>query len=361
MRVRRQAFTLIELLVVIAIIALLMALLLPAIQKVREAANRMLCGSNLRQLAIAAHNYHNDYNRLPAGYLGPIPNEQNNQATNQSVGVLTILLPYMEADNIAKQIVDPTPPGTNPMPLGNTSLAPNWWISTINFTVASAKIKMYLCPSDTQFDAQLAVGLASHHWNTNTGGTLGARIAATAAPLATVPQAGQLGRANYFGSCGSAGKGNQTISLFPVLPAGLNWATFEGVLINRGNLTLGQLTVQDGTSNTFMFGESLSANEPGLVGQENIRHYESAWMGAGCIPAIGGLHLTNRLGPWWAFSSRHPAVVQFAFGDGSTRGVRRGNSGVLGVSATMPADWLVFQQLAGRRDGLNNDASALID
>src|SRR5262245_57590926 len=107
-RTRRQGFTLIELLVVIAIIAILIALLLPAIQKVREAANKMRCGNNLHQIAIATHNYHGDFDKLPPGYFGPVRAHGGNTIYNANrgpwVSCLVLLLPYLEQDNVFKQL-----------------------------------------------------------------------------------------------------------------------------------------------------------------------------------------------------------------------------------------------------------------
>src|SRR5262249_53510028 len=107
----RSAFTLIELLVVIAIIAVLIGLLLPAVQKVREAAQRMSCQNNLKQIALAAANYESSNRQFPPG-LNVSPNAKdtnpdyvyNPPFAGPYVGVLAYLLPYMEQENVSREI-----------------------------------------------------------------------------------------------------------------------------------------------------------------------------------------------------------------------------------------------------------------
>jgi len=100
-RARRRGFTLVELLVVIAIIGILIGMLLPAVQQVREAARRTACANNLSQLGVALHNYEFGHQHLPAGVIDSAPGPILSQEKGQHVGFLVTLLPYIEERGIA--------------------------------------------------------------------------------------------------------------------------------------------------------------------------------------------------------------------------------------------------------------------
>src|SRR5262249_10427596 len=153
----RTAFTLIELLVVIAIIAVLIGLLLPAVQKVREAANRMSCSNNLKQIGLAAHSYQSSYGKLPPGYLGPIPKDlrppYEGYTNIQWVGCLVYLLPYLEQENIYRQLQ---------VNWDVKQLGPSWWTNDADWAMAQTRIKLFLCPSDDPYQSTKGTVVAGH-------------------------------------------------------------------------------------------------------------------------------------------------------------------------------------------------------
>jgi prepilin-type N-terminal cleavage/methylation domain-containing protein/prepilin-type processing-associated H-X9-DG protein len=125
----KRAFTLIELLVVMAIITILIGLLLPAVQKVREAANRSQCSNNLKQLGLALHNYHLVSGSFPSGVLNTVPFGSN---PNEFVCVLHFLLPYIEQNNYFQV------------------LGPNYSLFTYPLAgIMNITIPIWLCPSDS--------------------------------------------------------------------------------------------------------------------------------------------------------------------------------------------------------------------
>ena len=134
-RPRSSAFTLIELLVVIAIIAILIGLLLPAVQKIREAANRMKCANNLKQIGLGLHNYQSTYDKLPWMSRCGAVNPPDCRDPFEKGNLFIYLLPYIEQDNLYRLSPGPSP------------RAPSVDTDGVN-SFASKEVKMYLCPSD---------------------------------------------------------------------------------------------------------------------------------------------------------------------------------------------------------------------
>jgi hypothetical protein len=359
---------LIELLVVIAIIALLMALLLPAVQKVREAANKMLCASNLRQMGIAAHNYHNDYFKLPLGSYGPPrPPGFFSFAQASCMSQFVDLLPYMEQDNVFRALVGTKnrqvfiPPTGRPNSGDVGEAAGAWWLSSPNLTMAQTKLKMWKCPSDTVDDRPVNGTFVMFYID---GCTLWGLYYPN-------PIGESLGRTSYLGCMGGwdiTGCGTyygQWAGIFTAINGTVITLPTTGQTHRPGEpLTLGQITAQDGTSATLMYGEALARRgQGGGPGNVPINQWANSWIGAGCLPTAWGL-ADPRNSDWYMFSSRHAAVVQFCFGDCSTRGLRRGTTVSQAFATGNPpftSDWAILMQLSGRMDGRFQDTSTTVD
>ncbi len=142
---RRLGFTLIELLVVIAIIAILVALLLPAVQAAREAARRIQCTNNLKQIGLALHNYHASWNSFPVGFLyayrGVLPNSSPSQ---YRWSALAQMAPHLEQSTIFSALNFNFPIAHQPTSGG----ALFWPYFPANTTAMATQVAMFLCPSD---------------------------------------------------------------------------------------------------------------------------------------------------------------------------------------------------------------------
>jgi len=325
---RRSGFTLIELLVVIAIIAILIGLLLPAVQKIREAANRMVCQNNLKQIALAAHNYESANGVLPPGFLGVdststggIGGVDSSIVANgydaQCIGVMVQLLPYVEQDNLLRTLMAGAPTADY---LAVNKRYPGFWNYASFWNNRGARIKTFLCPSDRAEGAPWDAFFATYFDGTY--------------QYITIISFGDtgFGRTNYLGVAGYIGLSNDT---------------YRGLLYNRSKEALG--AIPDGTSNTLLFGET-TAKGPPASGWQGV---SPSWMAAGMFPTAWGIVAPTTLPDpyWYRFSSKHTGIVQFAMGDGSVRSIR-----YIGSSGT---GWVNYIYTSGAADGKVIDPSQL--
>lgn len=196
----RQGFTLIELLVVIAIIAVLIGLLVPAVQKVREAANRMTCANNLKQIGIAVHSYNDAYGKLPGVMRCPfsLTNPGPSPPTITGYNINVALLPYLEQDSLYKMAISTW--------AGMPATGPWSWdapvAGTPSGTLRSKTLKTFNCPTDPTYSS----GYPTNQVNAWAGNSYGANYMVF----------GQGGVVTYIGGSGQPDSdSNMTIATIP--------------------------------------------------------------------------------------------------------------------------------------------------
>lgn len=291
----RSGFTLVELLVVIAIIGILVGLLLPAVQAAREAARRMSCSNNLKQIGLATHNFESSFGRMPPGYLGPDPRDvelrMQNGGEQPYLGVLPFLLPQMEQNNVYNLIPD----DHKKIDLLGEQ---RWFRNADLYALAQARLSAFICPSDAESDSAARVYSRTHMYRNGNGG-----MTHQAFSLTNVG----FGPTSYVASAGRRGA---------VVPR------VRGAFYNRSKTKFGEVT--DGLSNTIIFGETQAGPERVYI-----------WLSAGPISSAFGFG--DRFSRWGSYHAGGHITV--ALGDGSVRTI------------TPNIDFTLFRNLTMITDG----------
>ncbi len=351
----RRGFTLVELLVVIAIIGILIALLLPAVQAAREAARRSQCSNHLKQLALAAHNFHDTYKGLP-----PIVSH------SEGPTFFMHILPYIEQGAL-KDLYD----GGATNPSGETTDVRYW--DNKNYEIirddpahgakAVPGISTFHCPSYRS----PAVRMTGSDGNAKgpKGDYAVVFMQGRATDLNLDNSATENGWWSHHNATSNGDRNRQKGAIMTADAVGMpNTSTISGHDSRRAEARLTQAfrDIKDGTSNTAMLGEKFWTrgewtnsccgtdrsdgsvfNQTGSWREYNVTRNMRYPLRTGLEPAGGdGWNDPNRTSAARAtgFGSVHPGVVQFALCDGSVRGV------------SMTVDIFTQWKLADRRDGL---------